>query len=179
MKGGISMNKNVLAAKKETVSEIEKNLKDCGSLTIVSYQGLTVSELTELRKQLSTKNSNLSVYKNTLVGRALKENGETGLESYLEGPNAFVFSKEITDGPSILRKFGRFHEKLVIKGGYVDGKAYDGKAMLDIAKMPNKEGLLSMFCQCLNAPIRSFAVAVNAIASKAPAAAPAAPAAAK
>ena len=57
----------------------------------------------------------------------------------------------------------------MVKGGLVEGKAYDAKGMKDFATMPNKEGLLSMFCQCLNAPISKFAVAVNAIAEKAPA----------
>lgn len=168
------MNKDILAAKAATVSEIEKGLKECGSLSIVSYHGLTVAELTDLRKKLAEKGASLSVYKNTLVARAFKANNESGLDQYLEGPNAFVFSKEITDGPAVLRKFSRYHEELVIKAGYVEGKAYDQAGMLEIAKMPNKEGLLSMFCQCLNAPIRSFACAIDAIAKKAPAAAPAA-----
>jgi large subunit ribosomal protein L10 len=172
------MNNKVLTAKKAAVSEIEKGLKESGSLAIVSYQGLTVAELTELRKALAEKSASLSVYKNTLVARALKENSIEGLNTYLEGPNAFVFSKEIADGPAVLRKFARYHEHLVIKAGYVDGRVMDEKGMAEVAKMPNREGLLSMFCQCLNAPIRSFAVAVNAIASKAPAAAPSAPASA-
>jgi large subunit ribosomal protein L10 len=165
------MNKDVLAAKKETVSEIGKSLKECGSLTIVSYQGLTVAELTELRRTLAEKDASLVVYKNTLVRRALKEGGIDGLESYLEGPNAFVFSKDVTAAPAALRKFGRMHEALKLKAGYAEGRVLDEKAIMELAKMPNKEGLLSMFCQCLNAPVRSFAVAVNAIAEKEPAAA--------
>jgi large subunit ribosomal protein L10 len=171
------MNKEVLASKQETVNEIAENLKNCGSLTIVSYHGLTVAETTELRRTLATKNAKMAVYKNSLVERALVANGTAVLDEYLEGPNAFVFSKEVSDAPAILRKFARYHDALVIKGGLVEGKAYDAKGMIAFATMPNKEGLLSMFCQCLNAPVRKFAVAVNAIAEKGAPAAEAAPAA--
>lgn len=163
------MNKNVLAAKATIVSEIEEGLKGCGSFTVVSYQGLTVAETTELRRTLAEKGSSFCVYKNTLVSRALKAVGENGLDSYLEGPNGFVFSKDITEGPKALRKFSRYHEHLVIKGGYAEGTVLDAKGMDELARMPDKNGLLSMFCQCLNAPITKFAVAVNAIAEKAPA----------
>lgn len=160
------MNKEVLAAKKATVSEIENSLSNCGSLTIVSYHGLTVADITDLRHKLAEKGATMSVYKNTLVARALKDEQKDGLDAYLEGPNAFVFSKEISDGPAVLRKFAREHEELVIKGGYVEGKAYDGAGMVAIAKMPNKEGLLSMFCQVLNAPISGFARTIAAVAEK-------------
>ncbi len=161
------MNKEVLAAKQETVAEITANLDNCGSLTVVSYQGLTVKETTELRRTLAAKGCHMVVYKNKLVERALEAKGTSELKEYLEGPNAFVFSKEICDGPAVLRKFARSHEALVVKGGFVEGKAYDAKGMKDFATMPNKEGLLSMFCQCLNAPISKFAATVSAIAEKA------------
>ncbi len=161
------MNKEVLAAKAETVAEITAALDNCGSLTVVSYQGLTVKETTELRRKLAEKGCHMVVYKNKLVERALEAKGTSDLKEYLEGPNAFIFSKEISDGPAVIRKFARLHDALVVKGGLVDGKAYDANGMKDFATMPNKEGLLSMFCQCLNAPISKFAVAVNAIAEKA------------
>lgn len=171
------MNKEVLAAKQAIIDEIIKNLDECGSLTVVSYHGLTVQETTELRRTLAKKGAHMTVYKNSLVERALEAKGSSALKEYLEGPNAFVFSKEISDGPAVLRKFARHHDALEIKGGFVEGKAYDAKGMRDFATMPNKEGLLSMFCQCLNAPVRKFAVAVNAIAEKAAPASEAAPAA--
>lgn len=171
------MNKNVLQAKKDSVSEISKGLKENSTIAVVSYQGLTVAELTELRRKLAEKDAALTVYKNTLVKRALKEAGLTGIEEYLDGPNAFVFSKDAVAGPSVIAKFSRFHEKLVIKGGLVEGKGVDADAMKEVARIPGREGLLSMFCQCLNDPIRKFASAVDAIASKQGEAKPAAPAA--
>ena len=160
------MNKDVLQAKKDAVSEIEKGLKESASIAVVSYQGLTVAELTELRRKLAEKNAAMTVYKNTLVKRALKETGLSGIEGYLDGPNAFVFSKDLTAGPAVVTKFARFHEKLVVKGGLVEGKGVDAKGLKEVATMPSREGLLSMLCQCLNAPIRNFAYAVDSIAQK-------------
>jgi large subunit ribosomal protein L10 len=166
MKGGINMNKDVLQAKKEAVSSIEKGLKESGSVSVVSYQGLTVAELTDLRRKLAEKEASMTVCKNTLVKRALKEAGMSGIEDYLDGPNAFVFSKDVTAGPSVIRKFALYHEQLVIKGGLVEGKGVDAAGLKEIATLPGREGLLSMFCQCLNAPIRNFAYAVDSIAKK-------------
>ncbi|MCI2110974.1 MAG: 50S ribosomal protein L10 [Bacilli bacterium] len=160
------MNKEVLQAKKDAVSEIEKSIKDSASVAVVSYQGLSVAELTDLRHKLAEKGSAMIVYKNTMVKRALKEAGLTGIEDILDGPNAFVFSKDLTAGPAAVAKFARYHENLVIKGGLIEGKGVDAKGMKELAKMPNREGLLSMFCQCLNDPIRKFASAVDAIAKK-------------
>jgi large subunit ribosomal protein L10 len=81
----------------------------------VSYQGLTVAELTELRRKLAEKNAHMGVYKNTLVARALKDNGVTVDASFLQGPNAFVFSKDVSAGPAIVNKFCPYHDKLVVK----------------------------------------------------------------
>lgn len=172
------MNQNALQAKKDAVKEISDGLKNSKTVAIVSYQGLTVSELTELRKALGEKQAHLGVYKNTLVAKALKENGISGLEKYLEGPNAFVFSSDVTSGAKALYKFSRFHEKLVLKAGLVEGQIVDGEGLKAVAKLPTKEVLLSMFCMVLNEPISGFARAVKSIAEKnAPAAEATAPAA--
>lgn len=160
------MNEKALQAKKNAVKEISENLKSSKTMAIVSYQGLTVAELMELRRTLAEKNACFSVYKNTLVRRALKENGIEGLDSYLEGPNAFVFSEDTTSGAKIIYKFSRYHEALVLKGGYVEGTVVDEKGLKDVAKLPTKEQLLSMFCMVLNEPVAGFARAIKSIAEK-------------
>ena len=119
------MNQQVLAAKKETVSAIQEAVKNSGSVTVVSYQGLTVAEMQELRKTLEKVGTSIGVYKNTLVRRALAADELPDLGDLLNGPNGFVFSKEIADGPKALLKFARYHEALVVKGGLVEGKVID------------------------------------------------------
>ncbi len=160
------MNRQVLQAKKEQVAEIQESLKNAGSLTVVSYHGLTVAELQELRRTLAKENASLVVYKNTLVRRALEEGNFPALGDLLNGPNGFVFSKDLSNGPKVLTKFARFHEALVVKGGLVEGKVLDAAGMKEVSKLPAKNGLISMFLSCLNAPITKFAATVKALAEK-------------
>ena len=158
------MNQKTLESKKEIVNKISDSFKDAGSLTIVEYRGLSVAKLSELRKLLKAQGASLNVYKNTLVAKATSALGYDELQQYLSGSNAFVFSKEISDGPKVLAKFARRNDALVIKAGLVEGKVYDADGMKMIAKLPGRDGLISMFLSCLQAPIRSFACAVKAVA---------------
>lgn len=158
------MNQEILKSKKEIVAKIEDSLKDCASMTIVEYRGLTVAQISELKKSLKAAGSSFSVYKNTLFSRASDELGYKDLEQYLSGSNAYVFSKELNAGPKVLAKFAKKNDCLVIKAGIAEGKVYDAAGMKTIATLPDKNGLLSMFLSCLNAPIQKFAATVKAVA---------------
>lgn len=158
------MNQKTLESKKEVVSKISESFKESSSLTIVEYRGLSVAKLSELRKLLKAEGASFSVYKNTLVSKAVDGLGYDELQQYLSGSNAFVFSKEVSNGPRILAKFAKRNEELVIKAGLVEGRVMDADGMKTIAKLPGREGLISMFLSCLQAPIRSFACTVKAVA---------------
>ena len=161
------MNKDVLASKQATVAEIVDKAKACKSLTIAEYRGLTVAQIQTLRRALREEKTEMCVYKNSLVERAVKELGYEGLDEYLSGPNALFFSEEISNGPKVLAKYARkFGDALTIKGGYVEGRALDKAGVIEISKLPGKEGLISMFLSCLQAPIRQFAATVKAVAEK-------------
>jgi len=168
------MNQQVLEAKKELVKQIGESISKAGSLTVVSYQGLTVAETQELRRTLEKADSTFTVYKNTLVRRALEEGKHPDLGELLNGANGFVFSTEVAAGPKALVKFARTHEALILTGGLVEGKVLDAQGIKDVSKLPDKNGLIAMFLSCLNAPITKFAATIKAIADKAPAAQPAA-----
>ncbi len=158
------MNQKTLDSKKEIVSSIEKCLKDAQSFAIVEYRGLTVAEISDLRKSLKAVNASFSVYKNTLVRRASDNLGHKQLDEYLSGSNAYVFSSDATGMPKVLAKFAKKNEKLVLKAGLVEGNFVDANGLKEVAKLPNREGLLAMFLSCLQAPIRSFACTVKAVA---------------
>lgn len=158
------MNQVTLESKKEIVNKITEAIKGAGSLTIVEYHGLTVAQISELRKLLKAQDASFNVYKNTLFTKASDSLGYDELNQYLCGSNAFVFSKEISDGPKILAKFAKRNENLKIKAGLVEGRVMDAQGMKNVASMPNREGLISMFLSCLQAPIRSFACTVKAVA---------------
>ena len=146
------------------IAEAFKNAK---SVTVVEYRGLTVASLDELRKTLRESNSSFKVYKNTLVNIAAKEWGYEGLAEHLEGPNAFVFSgNDEVSAPKAITKFAKKHDELVVKAGIVEGKVLNAEEIVAVSKLPGKEGLLSMFLSCLNAPISKFAATVKAVADK-------------
>ena len=158
------MNQEILKSKQETVAKITESLKDCGSMTIVEYRGLTVAQISELKKSLKAVGSTFSVYKNTLFTRASNDLGYSDLDQYLTGSNAYVFSKELNAGPKVLAKFAKRNENLVIKAGLAEGKVLDAAGVKTLATLPDKNGLLSMFLSCLNAPIQKFAATVKAVA---------------
>jgi large subunit ribosomal protein L10 len=161
------MNKEVLASKQAVVKEITEKAQAAKSITIAEYRGLTVAQIQTLRRALREEKTEMCVYKNSLVERAVKELGYEGLDEFLTGPNALFFSEEISNGPKVLAKYAKkFGDALTIKGGFVEGKAYDKAGMIEISKLPGKEGLISMFLSCLQAPIRQFAATVKAVAEK-------------
>ena len=158
------MNPNTLESKKQIVAKIGDSLKESSTLVIVEYRGLTVAQLSERRKSLKAVNASFNVYKNTLVARASKEAGYADLDQYLSGSNAYVFSKEVSDGPKVLAKFAKKNEALVIKAGLVEGQVMDANGIKTVASLPSREGLITMFLSCLQAPVRSFAATVKAVA---------------
>ena len=86
-----------LENKKVVVAEIVEKFKSAESMVVVSFNGLTVEQVTELRKQCRENNVHYCVLKNRLVARALNELNIEGLDSLLEGPNEFVFGyKDVT-----------------------------------------------------------------------------------
>ena len=161
------MNQAVLAAKSETVKEISEKAKKSQTIIVCEYRGLTVAQIQEVRRALHKEKAEMSVYKNSLVERAVDELGYNQLNDILSGPNAIVFSEDVIAGAKVIAKYAKRHRDiLIVKGGIVEGKFVDAKGILEVAKLPGKEGLISMFLSCLQAPIRSFACAVKAVADK-------------
>ena len=158
------MNQAVLSAKQDVVSEISSKIKDSQSTVVVEYRGLTVAEVTELRRTLRAENVDFKVYKNTMAQRAVDELGFEGLKNSLTGPNAMAFSSDATAPARVLSKFAKDHKALVLKSGIVEGKEVDLDTLKELANLPGREGMLSMLLSCLQSPVRSFACVVKAVA---------------
>lgn len=159
-----NMNQNVLSAKQEVVAEISNKIKESDATVVVEYRGLSVAEVTELRRNLRSENVEMKVYKNTMVQRAAEECGYADLVQTLTGPNAITFSKDATAPARVLAKFAKKHQNLVLKSGIVEGKIVDLPTLNELAALPNKEGMLSMLLSCIQSPVRSFACIVKAVA---------------
>ena len=100
----------VLEAKKAVINEIEELVKNSESVVVFSYQGLTVSALNKLRRELKDVDGELKIYKNTLVKRAL-DDLKIDLGDFLEGPNAFMFGRELLEPIKVLSKFAKENDK--------------------------------------------------------------------
>ena len=158
-----------LEMKKQVVSEIVEKLKSAESMVICSYSGLTVEQVTELRKQCRENDVHYCVLKNRLVARALNELNIEGLDALLEGPNAFVFGeKDVTAAPKIISSFIDKNKltSLEIKGGLVGTEAVDIKTIKDLAATPSREELLATMVGCLVSPVSSLVSVLEQIAEK-------------
>lgn len=157
----------VLEAKKAVVTEIADKLQAASSVVVVDYRGLTVSQVTELRKQLREAGVDFKVYKNSMARRATEVAGLGGLNEHLTGPNAIAFSNEDVVAPAkILNEFAKKNEALEIKAGVIEGAIASVDDVKALADLPSREGLLSMLLSVLQAPVRNFALATKAVAEQ-------------
>lgn len=153
--------------KQPVVEEISANIKDAQSVVLVDYRGLTVEQDTRLRRELREAGITYKVYKNTMMNFAFKGTDFEALAPYLEGPSAVAISTDDATAPArILSKFAKEATKLEIKGGVVEGIAYDASGIADIAKIPSREELLSKLLGSMQSPITNFARVMNQLAEK-------------
>lgn len=159
------MNKEIIAKKEAAVDETAEILKNAKSLVIVDYLGLTVAEVTDMRAELRDSDASMSVVKNSILKRAAEKAGFDGLNDKFVGPTAIVYSNEDPVAPAkIADKYANEVEAMEIKGGMIEGKIAELDEIKSLAKLPSRDGLLSMLVSVLQAPVRNVAYAVKAVA---------------
>ena len=142
-------------------------MKNAASFIVVNYRGLNVAEATDLRKQLRDSDVEMHVVKNTIIRRAAEAAGVEGLEDVFVGPTAIAFSEEEVVAPAkIMVEFAEEAPALEVKGGYMEGEVVSIETIEAVAKLPSRDGLLSMLLSVLQAPIRNTALAFKAVAEK-------------
>jgi large subunit ribosomal protein L10 len=153
--------------KVEAINVIAGKLRESQTTVVADYRGLTVSQVTELRKQLREAGVEFQVLKNSLTRLATEKESLTELDQYLTGPNALAFSKDDIIAPAkIIADFAKKNDKLEIKGGVIEGKVVGADQIKELASLPSREGLLSMLLSVLQAPMRNVALAVKAVAEQ-------------
>lgn len=153
--------KKILEAKAAVVSEISDKIKASESVIIFSYQGLTVAEFTELRRNLKDANGEVKIYKNTLVKRALNDLSINIEDSFLEGPNAIVFGESLLEPIKVLSKFAKEHEKATIRVGIISGNVASLETINEYASIPSREGLLTRLAGGMIQYVRDLSIALN------------------
>ena len=153
-------------SKKNYIEEMKKVFSSSDSVMIAQYQGLNVTELDDLRKQLRDKGILFKVTKNRITKLAIKESPVKDLEKYFTGPTAAAMSSDPIATAKILTKFAKSHSKLKIVAGFMDGKVLDEKEVAIIATLPSLEEARAKIVGILATPAQKLVSILLAPGSK-------------
>ena len=152
--------------KKNYVEEMKKKFTSNESVMIAQYQGLNVTELDELRKELRDKGILFKITKNRITKIAIKDTPVKDLEKYFTGPTAAAISSDPITTAKILTKFAKSHDKLKIVAGFMDGKVLDQKEVAIIATLPSLEEARAKIVGILATPAQKLVSILLAPGSK-------------
>ena len=152
------------AQKQLVITELKDVVAQSKGAILTDYRGLTVAEVTNLRKKLREVDAEYHIVKNTLFKIALGNEAGTQLDTLLTGPTAIAFakgdvvptSKAVIDFLATLKK-----PDVKLKGGYIDGKVYDVASVTALSKLPPKEQIISQLIGSLNAPAANLVGTLN------------------
>lgn len=147
------------------IDEIKDKFERAESAVVIDYIGITVAQADAMRKKLREANVDYTVYKNTLVKRAIAGTEYEGLSEVLEGPSGFAFSYDDATAPArVLNDAIKEYKKMEFKGGVVEDGVYNKDDIQAIASIPSREVLVSRFMGSIQSPIANFARVVQQIA---------------
>jgi large subunit ribosomal protein L10 len=140
--------------KSTAVEEITEEFRSSSAAVLTEYRGLTVAQLKELRRSLAG-NATYAVVKNTLTKIAAKDAGVEGIDDLLVGPSAIAFVKgDPVEAAKGIRDFAKSNPRLVIKGGYMDGKVLSAQEIATLADLESREVLLAKLAGAMNASLQ-------------------------
>ena len=155
------------ATKIERVSELKERIESATALLLTEYRGLTVGEITELRRSLRDVDASLAVIKNTLMLRAANDAGIQALDGLLAGPSAVAFvNGDVVAVAKRLKDASKQFPALVIKGGYLDGEALDAQGAQALADLESRDVMLSKIAGLFKAEMSRAAAAFVAAQSQ-------------
>ncbi|MFQ5882769.1 MAG: 50S ribosomal protein L10 [Candidatus Methylomirabilales bacterium] len=146
----------------EEVERLKARLREAKSLILTDYRGLTVAEITELRRALHQAAAKYRVVKNNLTQLAAQELGIQGLHRYLEGPTAVAFGYgDVVATAKVLSTFAKKAPVLQIKAGVVDGRVLPKDEVLAMVELPPREVMLARLAGLMQAPLRGLVSALS------------------
>ena len=156
-----------LAQKQERVVELKDQLSRTKLAMVSNFRGLTVKEMTTLRRRLQDAGGDYTVAKNTLVRRALQETeGMPAIDNYLEGPTALVlgFNDPVTPVKTILEYFKETKKELEIRGGIVEGRVVSTQQLQQIATLPSREEMVAKLMGSMQSPAQGVVITLSGVA---------------
>ena len=143
--------------KKLVVEEVAAIAADAHSAIAAEYRGLTVTEVTELRRVARESGVYLRVVKNTLARRAVEGTEFECMKEGMTGPLIFAFSMEDPGSAArVINEFAKEHDKLVTKLVSIGGQLYDASVLKRLASLPTRDQAISMLMALMKAPVEKF-----------------------
>ena len=153
-------NAKIIEQKAGVVSEIREKFENAKSVVVFDYRGLTVAEVTDLRRKLRDAGADYKVYKNTLTKRALDELN-INMGEYLAGPSAITFGTDELSIVKVLNDFAKEHEALELKAGIVEGKVAGLEDLKRYAAIPSRDTLLTMLAAGLMGTVKDLSICLD------------------
>ena len=152
-------------AKQVIIDEIKAKLDGAQSAVVIDYMGTTVAQADAMRKKLREANVDYTVYKNTLIKRAIEGTEFAPLAEVLDGPSAIAISKDDATAPArVLKEVIDEFKKMEFKAGVVEGTFFDQNGIREIANIPNRDVLIAKFMGSIQSPVSKAVRTFQAIA---------------
>lgn len=149
------------------IDEIKGKLENAQAAVVIDYMGITVAEADAMRKTLREANVDYTVYKNTLIKRAIEGTDFAPLAEVLDGPSALAISTEDATAPArTLNKIIKDFKKMEFKAGVVEGTYYDKTGIEAVAEIPSRDELIAKFMGSIQSPVSKFVRTLAAIAEE-------------
>lgn len=141
--------------KEEIVEKVAEKIRQSKAIVFTDYRGLSVEEMTEIRRELRAKGVELKVMKQTLFGIAAKNAGaQIELSGIKNHPVAIAFGKDEVEPAKVIYEFSKKHENLEMIGGALNGKTISMEELRSLALMPSREEMYAKIVGSLASPLR-------------------------
>lgn len=154
------------AQKKEMVSYLNGVFADAGVVVVSHYSGMTVSQMSELRRRMGAANANLKVIKNRLAKLALEGTPYNGISELFKGPTVIAYSADPVAAPKIAFEYAKSNERFAILGGAMGNVVLDKQGVEQLAKAPSLDEIRATIVGMVSTPARRIATVLAAPASQ-------------
>jgi len=152
--------------KKAVVAEVTDVMSGAQAAILAEYRGLTVTQMTDLRKNARESGVYLRVVKNTLARRAADGSSFECLQEHMVGPLAYAIAEDPAACAKVLKNFAKDNECFTIKVGAMSGKLLSEEEITALSKLPGRDELLAMLMGTMKAPVQKFVATLNEVPSK-------------
>jgi large subunit ribosomal protein L10 len=159
--------KKIQETKTKAIGELKESFEKANDYIFTDYRGLTVEQITNLRKQLRTKDVEYKVVKNNFARIAFEQLSTPDVSNYLIGPTAVAIApRDANEVAKIFYDFTREAPALQVKGALLNGTVYDAVQTEAFSRLPGRLELISMLMSVMNGPARNLAAALNDVPSR-------------